>query len=240
MQTREAREIRRGFGVARAAQHAPIARGERIDMARLHEVGRLGFRVGQHMDGLGAVGRADAGGDAVLGVHSYHERRLEGVAVAFDHARDAEPGQVIVHHCHAEQPARVLHDEIDRRGRDLLGGHDEVAFVLTLLVVRNDHQFAGADILNDRLYRIKRIACCSCHLLAHKKTLKKRSSGPASTPPPPVSRTSNRPPILLSSGLYRRPRSLTGSCAPISKRSRGLPPVGNCLAALRAAKLTLP
>ena len=40
--------------------------------------------------------------------------------------------------------------EIDRLGRDAVGGDGEVALVLAVLVVDDDHELAGADV-GDRL-----------------------------------------------------------------------------------------
>src|SRR5207344_2997114 len=48
------------------------------------------------------------------------------------------------------EPAPVGGHEVDRLGRGELGRHDEVALVLPLLGVEDDHHVAGADLL-DRL-----------------------------------------------------------------------------------------
>ena len=52
------------LGLASSLQHATGLCLERKDVTRLHEVGRMGDRVDGHLDGAGAVGGRDAGGDA--------------------------------------------------------------------------------------------------------------------------------------------------------------------------------
>ena len=46
---------------------------------------------------------------------------------------------------HADQAAAVLGEEVDLLGSDELGGEDEVALVLAVLVVDQDDDLAGAD-----------------------------------------------------------------------------------------------
>ena len=45
------------------------------------------------------------------------------------------------------RPRPILGHEVDGFGRDLLGGHGEVAFVLAVLVVDDDDHAAGANLL---------------------------------------------------------------------------------------------
>ena len=51
----------------------------------------------------------------------------------------------------ADEAAAVLGHEVDGLGRDLLGGHDEVALVLAILVVDEDDHLAGADVVDRAL-----------------------------------------------------------------------------------------
>ena len=55
----------------------------------------------------------------------------------------------------AEHAAAVLQHEVDMLGGDLFGGHDKVAFVLTVLVVDNNHKLALAEVLDGLFYRIE-------------------------------------------------------------------------------------
>src|SRR5439155_19234991 len=51
----------------------------------------------------------------------------------------------------ADPPARVRRHEVDVIGGDELGGHDEVALVLAVLVVDHDDHAPGGDLL-ERLF----------------------------------------------------------------------------------------
>ena len=50
----------------------------------------------------------------------------------------------------------MLAHEVDRFGRHHLRRHDEVAFVLAILVVEHDHHLPGADLGNGRFDRVAR------------------------------------------------------------------------------------
>src|SRR5262249_27399015 len=50
-------------------------------------------------------------------------------------------------HREADQAARVRRHEVDVLGRDELGREHEVALVLAILVVDQDHHLAGADLV---------------------------------------------------------------------------------------------
>src|SRR5207237_10130313 len=83
-----------------------------------------------------------------------------------DHLATAEAAGVLLRERHAYQAAAVLGDEIDLVRRDEFGGEDEVALVLAVLVIDQDHDPPGADLgddLGDRAYR--------CGFAAHKPIL---------------------------------------------------------------------
>jgi flagellar biosynthesis/type III secretory pathway ATPase len=48
----------------------------------------------------------------------------------------------------ADETAALLAHEVDRLGRDELGGHREVTLVLSILVVTDDHHLPLADVLD--------------------------------------------------------------------------------------------
>ncbi len=107
-----------------------------------------GTAVGRRHDlnGPGAVGGADAGGDAARGVHADLEIGFERLAVLADHALDAELLQPLARRRRANQAAPVLGHEIDRGGRGELPGHDQVALVLAVGVIHDNDHFAAADV----------------------------------------------------------------------------------------------
>ena len=134
------------LGVPAADEHATLAVAQREDVAGPGQLPRLGGRVGQHPDGVGAVGGADAGADAVAGVHRDRVRRAQLVLVVRGHQRDLEPLQHGARHRHADHAAGVADREGHQLGRRLGGGEDDVALVLAVLVVDHDHRLAGGDV----------------------------------------------------------------------------------------------
>mmetsp|Transcript_12370 Transcript_12370/g.30363 ORF Transcript_12370/g.30363 Transcript_12370/m.30363 type:complete len:244 (+) Transcript_12370:737-1468(+) len=81
VRARQARQVHTGLRVAWAHQHAARAVAQREDVAGPPEVGGLGLGVGQVADGLGAVRRRDASGDALPQVHRDGERGVHGLLV---------------------------------------------------------------------------------------------------------------------------------------------------------------
>ena len=61
-------EIAAGLGMAGAHQHAAVAGHDREDVARLHQVRRLGVPGHRDLHGAGPVGRRNAGGHALGGL----------------------------------------------------------------------------------------------------------------------------------------------------------------------------
>ena len=62
-------------------------------------------------------------------------------------------------HREADQAARVGRHEVDVLGRDELGGEHEVALVLAIFVVDEDHHLAGADVFQRALDAFDRGSC---------------------------------------------------------------------------------
>ena len=54
---------------------------------------------------------------------------------------------------HADQTRGVGEEERDLLGGDRVGGHDQVAFVLAVLVVHHDDHLAAPDRLDGIFYR---------------------------------------------------------------------------------------
>ncbi len=139
-------QVDRRLGVAAPRQHAALVVAQREDVAGPGDLPRLGGRVGQHAGGVGSVGGADAGGDPVAGVDRDRELGAHLVAVVWRHQRDLEPVEHVGRHRHAHHPAAVPDRERHQlRGR-LGGGEDDVALVLSVLVVDDDHGLAGGDV----------------------------------------------------------------------------------------------
>jgi hypothetical protein len=89
--TGQARQIHRRFGMTGPDQHAAIASPQRKDVARHHDVFGAGLKGGGHGDGAGAVGGADAGGDAFPRLDRRGEGGAMAAVVAGGHQRQAQP-----------------------------------------------------------------------------------------------------------------------------------------------------
>ncbi|MCW0417050.1 hypothetical protein NB689_002804 [Xanthomonas sacchari] len=145
LQPRQHRQVAGGLGVAGTGQHPARLGDQREDVAGLAEVVRLGVRLDRGAHGVGAVVGGDAGGDALGGLDADGEVGMELRGIALDHRRQAQLRAALAGQRQAHQAARVGDHEIDVRGLDQFGGHDQVALVFAVLVVDDDHHAAGAE-----------------------------------------------------------------------------------------------
>ncbi len=154
-------EIDDRLGLPRALENATRGGAQRKRVARLGEVARLGVLVAEETDRRGAVECADPRGHAVADrLDGHGERRAEPRRVLVDHGADAELIEPPPLTGHADEPAPVGGHEVDRLRGDAIRRDGEVALVLAVLVVDDDHELAGADVL-DRV-----IDGCERHLSA--------------------------------------------------------------------------
>jgi hypothetical protein len=170
----EARQVDGALGLARAAQHAARHRAQREDVARAHEVLGPALRIGGDLDRARAVGGRDAGGHAGARLDRHGEGRAQARLVALDLQRQVELVGDALLHGQADQAARVARHEVDDLGRHGLGQADQVALVLAVLVVDEDRQAAGLELLDGLGHRRGDAR------LAHGAP-----SSPPSLPPPP-------------------------------------------------------
>jgi hypothetical protein len=130
-----------------ALEHATRAGAQREDVAGPVERAGVDVGVGERPQRGGPVRRRDArrgalgevdadgeGGAVRLGVLRRDHHRLQAEFVA------ALAGQA-----DADHPGGVPHEEGDRLGRRRVGGHDQVAFVLAVLVVGDDDDLTAGD-----------------------------------------------------------------------------------------------
>ena len=94
-------------------------------------------------DRVGAVARGDAADDAVRRIDGHCERGLVALFVGHGHHRQAEPIDLLRGEREADQPAGVAHHEGQRLRGGELGGDDEIALVLAVLVIDQDEHAAG-------------------------------------------------------------------------------------------------
>jgi hypothetical protein len=155
-QAREAAQVGPGLGVAVAGQHPALLGAEREDVPGAREVVGDAGRVGQQPHGAGAVGGGDPGGDPLLGVDRHGEGGAVALGVALDHLLQLQPVQVGAGHRHADQAAALVHAEGDQFGGGELGGEDDVALVLPVLVVDDHDRPSGGDLPDRGLDAVQR------------------------------------------------------------------------------------
>ena len=144
----QAGQIDGGLGLSGANQHAAFAGAQGEDVARAGEVARTAGGPDGGADGVGAVGRGDSGGDALGGVDGFAEGGAEARGV---HGRDQGQMQGIAtlrRQRQADQAAPMHGHEVDRLGRNELGGQGQVALVFAVFVVDHHQHAAGADFLD--------------------------------------------------------------------------------------------
>ena len=146
LHARQQRQVARRLGVAGAVEHAAGLRHQREDVAGLRQVARRGVRAHRGADGVGAVVGGDAGGDAF--------GRLDRLTVKL-----VRCGEVLSRTIGGRPSWRQRSRVSDRHTRPRacvtmklmscrphqFGGHDQVAFVLAVLVVDDHDHAAGAD-----------------------------------------------------------------------------------------------
>ena len=158
-ETRERGEIARRFGVTGARKHATGLRGERKDVAGLHDVvgARIGF--GRDADRLRAIVCRDAGRDAGRRFDRHGEVRMVRRRVAIDHGLEAQLPAMRLRQRQADETATFAHHEVDVLWPHFFGGHDEIAFVFAVFVVEDHDHAAGTDLGEDFGDRREAHAC---------------------------------------------------------------------------------
>jgi hypothetical protein len=144
----EHRQVDGGLGVPGAAQHAAGLGPQRHHVARAGQVGRAGGRVGEQPDGVRPVGRRDPGADALAGVHGHRVRRAPAVLVDVELRREVEPVGLLLGQRRADVAGGPAAHERHQFGRGVLRGEDQVALVLAVLVVHDDHRLPRGDVLD--------------------------------------------------------------------------------------------
>ena len=123
-------------------QHAAGTGPQREHMAGMAQV--LGTRALGHggLDGGHPVGGGNAGGHALGGLDGDGESGLLGIGVVGHHGRQAQAGGALVGKAQAHDAAAMADEAGHLRIGQAVGGIDEIAFVLAILVVH--HQDAPA------------------------------------------------------------------------------------------------
>src|SRR6266478_4147735 len=148
----EPAQVHATLGLAGAHQDAALARPEGKHVAGAHQVLRPGVGIDGGADGDRAVVRADPGGDALGGLDADGEGGAVGALVLVHHHAQSELLHLLLGERQADQPARMLGHEVDGFRGDELGRKHEVALVLAVGVVDQDHHATAAKLLEGFLH----------------------------------------------------------------------------------------
>ena len=151
IEPRETRDIDRSLGMARADQHAAVARRQREDMARSNDVVGTLRRIDRDGDGARPIRGADTSGNAFLGLDRSREGCLHAFAIVAAHGLQAERFDPLAVERQTNQAPAVRCHEIDRGRRCHLRGDDQIAFVFPIFVVDEDVHAAIARFVDDFL-----------------------------------------------------------------------------------------
>ncbi len=139
-------EVDGGFGLAGADEHSAFAGAEGKDVAGAGEIVGRRIRVDRDLDGVGAVGRRDAGSHAFAGLDGLGERGAEAGGIVLGHGTEAHVVGTLFGEGEADEAAAEAGHEVDGFGGAELGGDGEVAFVLAVLVVDQDDHATGLEL----------------------------------------------------------------------------------------------
>src|SRR5438128_1406470 len=145
--TGQPRQVDGGFRVAGPSQDAPRHRAQGKDVPRPGQAIGAGGRAHQGADGHRPVIGGDAGRHPAPGVHADREGGAEGGGVVAHHHGDLQLVETLGEHGHAHEAAPVHDHEVDGLGGDPVGGHEEVALVLAILVVHDHDDLPRANVL---------------------------------------------------------------------------------------------
>ena len=144
----EPAEIDRRLGMARAHQHPAILGDQREDVPRPDKIGAAGIAVRQVADRRGAVLGGNAGGGAVAIVDRNGKGGAVDRVIVGDHRRQVQAARDLAGQRRADDAAGVAHDERHFLGRGMDRGDDQVALVLTVVVIGDDDDLAGGERLD--------------------------------------------------------------------------------------------
>ena len=148
-QAREARQIAARFGVTGTHQHAAFLRAQRKDMSRLHQIALARVRTHRRAHRGGAIGRRNAGGHTFGGLDGNGEIGAQRRTVVRHHQRQVKLAATIFGQRQTNQSAPVARHEIDRFGGGVFRRDQEIALVLAIFFIDQNHHAPGANFGDD-------------------------------------------------------------------------------------------
>ena len=145
----EAGKVDRRLGVTDPLEHTSFPGAQRKDVPAVAQIRARRGGIDGDANRCRTILRADASR------HTEARGRVDAdrvcgairVEIRFSHCGQAELIDAIAGHREADQPAGLLDHEVDHRGSDELRRADEIPFVLAILVVGNDDELAGANVV---------------------------------------------------------------------------------------------
>ena len=128
---------------------------ERVDMSGASEPFGARIRIGQGANRRGAVVCRHTGGASFEQVDRYGEGRAENRRVALHLVFQLELAATLLCDGCAEDTATLLEHEVDFLRRDEFGGRNQVAFVFAILIIDDNDEFSGFEVLKGFFYRGK-------------------------------------------------------------------------------------
>ena len=138
----EPAEIDAGFGMAGAHQHAAFLGDQRKDVARPHEIGGAAVAVGERAHRVAALLGRDAGGETVAHVDRDREGGAERRVVERHHGIEVQALGFLRRQRRADDAGGVADDERHLLGRAERRRDEQIALVLAVVVVGDDHDLA--------------------------------------------------------------------------------------------------
>ena len=155
-QTGQPCQVDAALGMAGAHEHAAFAGTQPVHVAvAADQIGGRRALIKHDFYRAGPIEGGDTGGDAGPGVKFHSQRRDLGIGRGIGHRLEMELVADGRRHGQANHAAGVAHHEVDRLRRRLFRGHDQVAFVLPILVVDQDDHAPGPQFGNGFLDRAK-------------------------------------------------------------------------------------
>ena len=140
--------------MARTTQHTALDRAQREHMPRAAEMRGLCLRIEQHLHRVAALKGRDSR-RRIIGINADGERRLVIVRVVLHHLPDLKFVETAAGDRRADQSARMRRHKIHVLRCERLGGDDDVALVLPVLIINDDEHLPISDILDCLCNRCK-------------------------------------------------------------------------------------
>ena len=126
---------------------------EWADMSGTSEPFGARIRIGQGANRRGAVVCRHPGGASFEQVDRYGEGRAENRRVALHLVLQLELAATLLCDGRAEDTATLLEHEVDFLRCDEFGGRNQVAFVFAILIIDDNDEFSGFEVLKGFFYR---------------------------------------------------------------------------------------